>query len=209
MMQPLRLRWRSITVLAVALLGLTGLAGAVARGVQPGDRIEFEMVPSASAEEAGCLADARAHVTVETVGANQHMTVNIEGAPADTGFVLFVIQVPNFPFGMSWYQGDVDTGPDGTGSETFIGRFNEETFVVAPDTAPAPVVHDTDADSNPATGPVHTFHLGLWFDVVDDAVNAGCGDATTPFNGDHTAGIQALSTRNYPDEEGPLRQLAA
>ena len=209
MMQPLRLRWRSITVLAVAVLGLTGLAGAVAQGAQPGDMIEFDMVPSASAEEAGCLADARAHVTVETVGANQHMTVNIEGAPADTGFVLFVIQVPNFPFGMSWYQGDVDTGADGTGSEEFVGRFNEETFVVAPGTAPAPVVHDADAVSNPATGPVHMFHLGLWFDVVDDAIAAGCGDATTPFNGDHTAGIQALSTRNYPDEEGPLRQLAA
>jgi hypothetical protein len=64
-----------------------------------------------------------------------------------------------------------------------------------------------DAAENPATNPVHTFHLGLWFNSPDDAAAAGCPDDVTPFNGDHTAGIQALSTRNFPDDQGPLRQL--
>jgi hypothetical protein len=36
---------------------------------------------------------------------------------------------------------------------------------------------------------------------------AGCSDTVTPFNGDHTAGIQVLSTRNFADDMGPLRQL--
>jgi hypothetical protein len=44
----------------------------------------------------------------------------------------------------------------------------------------------------------------LWF---DSPAAAGCAGTTTPFNGDHTAGIQALSTRNFPDDQRPLRQL--
>jgi hypothetical protein len=40
------------------------------------------------------------------------------------------------------------------------------------------------------------------------AAAAGCPSTVTPFNGDHTAGIQVLSTRNFDDDQGPLRQLA-
>ena len=50
-------------------------------------------------------------------------------------------------------------------------------------------------------------HLGLWFNSPKDAVAAGCAGATTPFNGEHDAGVQALSTRNFPDLAGPLRQV--
>ena len=86
-----------------------------------------------------------------------------------------------------------------------------ETFIVAPGVAMAPVVHDDgpfpDADMNPATPPVHTYHLGLWFNSPDDAAAAGCANTVTPFNGDHTAGIQVLNTSNFPDDQGPLRQL--
>jgi hypothetical protein len=85
-----------------------------------------------------------------------------------------------------------------------------QTFIVANGTAPAPVVHDQqpfpDANSNPATAPVHTFHLGLWFNSPAEAVAAGCPGNETPFNGDHTAGIQVLSTRNFDPDQGPLRQ---
>jgi hypothetical protein len=50
-----------------------------------------------------------------------------------------------------------------------VGRFNIETFIVAqpPGGQPAPVVHNQppfpDASTNPATEPIHTYHLGLWF----------------------------------------------
>lgn len=55
--------------------------------------------------------------------------------------------------------------------------------------------------------PVHTFHLGLWFNDPADAVKAGCAGSVTPFNGDHNAGTQVLSTRNFDDAQGPLRML--
>src|SRR5207249_11374360 len=85
------------------------------------------------------------------------------GLPAHTNFDFFVIQVPNPPFGLSWYQGDIETDDFGRAHQRFIGRFNLETFIVAPGQAPAPVVHNVDAPTNPATPPVHTYHLGLWF----------------------------------------------
>ncbi len=68
---------------------------------------------------------------------------------------------------------DIETDDDGSASQRFIGRFNIETFIVAPGSAPAPVVHDQppfpDASENPATFPVHTSHLGLWFNSPADA----------------------------------------
>jgi hypothetical protein len=82
-----------------------------------------------------------------------------------------------------------------------------ETFIVAPGSGPAPVVHHQpipDANTNPATGPVHTYHVGLWFGSPDAAAAAGCPNSVTPFNGEHNAGIQALSTRNL---QGPLRRI--
>ena len=93
-----------------------------------------------------------------------------------------------------------------------MGRFNAETFVIAPDRGHAPVVHDDgpypDASANPTFGPVHTFHLGLFFDSPEDAGRAGCPETVMPFNGEHRAGIKALSTRQFPDRRGPLREVA-
>ena len=121
-----------------------------------------------------------------------------------------MIQVPNAPFGLSWYQGDIETNRHGRGHQRFIGRFNEETFIVAPNAAPAPQVHSNafpDAQTNPQTGPVHTYHLGLWFNSPADAVKAGCPGGVTPFNGEHNAGVQVLNTSNFPDLEGPLLKV--
>jgi hypothetical protein len=169
--------------------------------------ISFDLVRSAAAENANCLPDARGQVKIISLGPVELMRVEVSGLPPKTEFDFFVIQVPNAPFGLSWYQGDIETNGAGKGQQLFIGRFNIETFIVAPGVAPAPVVHDTDAASNPATAPVHTFHLGLWFNSPEDAAAAGCPAAVTPFNGDHTAGIQVLSTRNFANDQGPLRQL--
>src|SRR3982750_2849566 len=91
-----------------------------------------------------------------------------------------------------------------------IGRFNIETFAVAPNTAPAPNTHPgKDATSTPPSGPIPTSHVGFWFNSPADAVKAGCSGNVTPFNGDHTAGVQAMSTRNFADDNGPLRQLVS
>jgi hypothetical protein len=207
--------------LAVAVLAVSIASGSVSPNTAGktkavGDRITFNMVPSAAA--AGCLPNAGARVTVTATGPVEVMDVFTHGLPANTEFDFFVIQVPNTPFGLSWYQGDIENNNNGAnvdnnGHGHFVGRFNIETFIVAPNSAPAPVVHDQppfpDASSNPSTAPVHTFHLGLWFNNPADAVKAGCSGNVTPFNGDHNAGIQVLSTRNFANNQGPLRQLSS
>jgi len=135
------------------------------------------------------------------------LKVTVGGLPPKTDFDFFVIQVPNKPFGMSWYQGDIETNRFGVGSGTFIGRFSIETFVVAPGVAEAPLTFDNafPSDSpNPDTGPIQMYHLGLWFNSPDDAAKAGCPNTVTPFNGEHDAGPQILNTSNFPDLQGPL-----
>lgn len=172
-----------------------------------GQRASFSLVRSARAESFGCLAHAAADVTVESLGPVEVMDVSVRGLPPRTEFDLFVIQHPNAPFGLAWYQGDIETDATGRGHQRFIGRFSDETFIVAPGGTSAPAVHHNafpDAQLNPATGPVHPFHLGVWFNAAADAVKAGCPNDVTPFNGAHNAGVQALSTRNFPDLEGPL-----
>jgi hypothetical protein len=206
--------WRLVGLLTLIGLFLGGLVGtAVAQSKPPKRTVKFHMVRSAAAENGNCLSDARGRVTVTSLGPVEVMLVEVTGLPPNTEFDFFVIQLPNAPFGLAWYQGDIETDAEGEGSQLFIGRFSIETFIVAqpPGDRPAPVVHDQppfpDADKNPATEPIHTFHLGLWFGSPAAAAEAGCPNTVTRFNGDHTAGIQALSTRNFPDLEGPLRQL--
>jgi hypothetical protein len=191
-----------------------GLAGTVSqpfRKDRDDKRTHFEMVRSTASVNAGCLPDAHARVRIESEGPVEVMTVDVFGLPPNTDFDFFVIQVPDSPFGLSWYQGDIETDREGRGHGTFIGRFSVETFIVAPGVAPAPVVfNDTpfpDVDMNPQTGPVHTYHLGLWFNAPADAAAAGCSGGVTPFNGEHNAGVQALSTRNFEPDEGPLRRV--
>jgi len=63
--------------------------------------------------------------------------------------------------------------------------------------------------TNPATPPVHTYHLGLWFSDPADAAAAGCPGTVTPFEGNHQAGIQVFNTSNFGTEAatGPLSQF--
>ncbi len=177
------------------------------------NRIDFQMVRSAGAVAANCIQNAHAAVRVASLGPVEAMIVDIGGLPPNIELDLFVIQNPDAPFGMAWYQGDIETDANGEGHQLFVGRFNIETFIVAqpPGGQPAPVVHNRppfpDASMNPATEPIHTYHLGLWFGSPRGAQAAGCPATVTRFNGEHNAGIQALSTRNFGKLNGPLRQL--
>jgi hypothetical protein len=191
---------------------LLAAAGALLLAWSPAaaQGINFDLVRSAGAENANCLLDAEGSVSVTPHEQAEVMKIDVKGMPPNTTFDVFVIQLPNGPFGMSWYQGDIQTNSRGVGHGVFLGRFNIETFIVAPGPGPAPVVHTDpipDASTNPATGPVHTYHVGLWFDSSDAASAAGCPASVTPFNGEHNAGIQALSTKQFPDTQGPLSQL--
>ena len=62
---------------------------------------------------------------------------------------------------------------------------------------------NADANEGVKFAPIHTFHLGVWFADPKDAKDAGCSNTSTPFDGDHEAGIQALSSRNFTGG-GPL-----
>jgi hypothetical protein len=208
-----KLSKRISAVAGATVLAAAGAATIAVTGAAAGTSVtqtSFHMVRSATAVGAGCLKGAQARVTIRSQGPVEVMRVSADHLPRNTDFDLFVIQVPNAPFGISWYQGDLESNGRGHAEGTFIGRFSIETFAVAPNVAPAPQVHSSpipDATANPSFGPVHTYHLGLWFNSPSDATAAGCPGATTPFNGDHTAGVQALSTRNFGDQTGPLRQL--
>jgi hypothetical protein len=188
-------------------LAMAGAPRAGAQAPAPDGLIRFDLRRSAAVSAAGCLPHAVANVSVKSLGEVEIMSVKASGLPPNTGFDLFVIQLPNAPFGLSWYQGDMESDPQGRAQGTFIGRFNEETFIVAPGSGVAPRVHDADAAANPQTAPVHTFHVGLWFNSPAEALAAGCPGSVTPFNGDHTAGIQALSTNQFAKTNGPLRAL--
>ena len=170
--------------------------------------VTFDMVVSGGAR--ACLPNATGHVTITPAGPVEIMDVVVEGLPPNTEFDFFVIQVPKAPFGVSWYQGDIETNAHGRGHERFVGRFSIETFSVAPGSAPAPLVFNgpfPDATINPPFNPIQMYHLGLWFGSPQAAQAAGCPATVTPFNGEHNAGIQVLNTSNFPDDFGPLRQV--
>jgi len=175
------------------------------------DNFTFNMIRSTAATAAGCLPNAKGRVTIHPGGPVENMHVEVSGLPANVDFDFFVIQVPDKPFGMAWYQGDIQTDSNGNGAGDFVGRFSIETFVVAPGVAAAPDSFPNgpfpDATVNPATNPIQMYHLGLWFNQTSDAAAAGCGATETPFNGTHTAGVQALSTRNFLPLFGPLRKV--
>jgi hypothetical protein len=172
------------------------------------DSVRFDMVVSAGAKS--CLPNASATVQITPAGPVEIMDVTVQGLPPNAEFDFFVIQVPKAPFGISWYQGDIETDENGRGHRQFIGRFSIETFAVAPGSAPAPVVFNgsfPDASLNPPFNPIQMYHLGLWFGSPSTAQAAGCPASVTPFNGEHNAGIQVLNTSTYPDDHGPLRSV--
>lgn len=195
-------------LLSAALCVTAGIAGLTAGPASAGS-LFFKMQPSKGVLT--CLPKAVGNVTVSSIGQAENMHVVVRNLPPNTNFDFFVIQTPDFPFGLSWYQGDIKTDASGVGVADFVGRFNVETFIVAPGSEVAPAAHTTgafpDAVTNPATAPVHTFHLGLWFNSPNAAAKAGCNPAVTPFNGEHNAGVQVLNTAQFPKEWGPLGRL--
>ncbi|MBZ5570283.1 MAG: hypothetical protein LAO09_00205 [Acidobacteriia bacterium] len=194
------------TILTIALATAMGFLGTATRAfAAASDLNAFKLVVSSGA--ASCLPAAQGRVTIHDLGPVQNMHVEVGGLPANTEFATFLIQVPNKPFGLVWYQGDIITDRHGHGIGDFTGIFSQETFINAPGVAPAPSVFPDDATSNPATAPIQIYHLGLWFADSNDASKAGCAATVTAFDGDHQAGIQVLNTSNFTDDHGPLLNL--
>jgi hypothetical protein len=206
----------TMTASAIAVMALAGaafktLAADTLTCNKSGKACRFNMVRNAGLP-AGCLLHAKGRVSILAGGPAEKIIVSVDGLRPNTDYDFFVIEVPKAPFGLAWYQGDVETDADGHGTQIFEGRFNQETFIVAQPGAlpPAPQVHDIppfpDAvfGQTQQVGPIHTFHMGLWFNSPADAASVGCSDKVTPFNGEHHAGVQVLNTSTFDDQQGPL-----
>jgi hypothetical protein len=190
----------SIRHLAVILAGgLLGLAGFAAGPARANDTFSFPLIVSAGAES--CLPEANGTVTLNSLGIVEEMHIQVNFLPANTDFDVFVIQQPNAPFGLAWYEGDILTDSSGSGVTDLIGRFQFGTFIVAPGSTAAPVTQTKgpfpDASSNLGKeGPVQLYHVGIWFDSPQEALKLGCTPTlvTTPFNSEHQGGIQVLNS---------------
>ena len=175
----------------------TAAAGAVVASPRS-DSFSFRLMPSSPAI-AACLLHAGGRVTHSRGAHNFLLVVSFQGWPAKAGFDLFVIQQPTAPFGVSWYQTDVNADRHGNGSATVRGIFNKETFSVSP-------------GGTTTFAPTHQYHLGLWFNNPNKPFNLGCEPGApqaivTPFNGAQHAGIQVLNTAQFPVDAGPLSHV--
>ena len=185
-------------VLAVAVVAAVGV-GTAAGSTTPAvtSSFPFKLVPATGITK--CLPKASGHVTITTGSLNDTMVVTVTGMPPNAGFDLFVIQQPAKPFGVSWYQTDVQANSSGTGSATVRGVFDSETFSVSP-------------GGTTTFSPTHQYHLGLWFNDPNVPFKLGCepgatSPVITPFNGEQDAGIQVLNTSNFPVAAGPLSHV--
>src|SRR4051794_25483506 len=89
---------------ASSILALAATA-ATALPAQAAEFTNFRMVRSPALNAVpGCAPNATATVKISSKGATEIMTVEANGLPPNTDFDFFVIQVPNAPFGMAWYQ---------------------------------------------------------------------------------------------------------
>lgn len=198
------MRTKFLTAVLAVVAGITSVAPQA--NAAAGDSTTFSLKVSTGA--AACLStNAGGRVTISNLGPVQNMHVEIFNMPAKTEFALFLLQVPKSPFGLTWYQGDIETNGDGRGVGDFTGIFSKETFIQAPNVAPAPAIFPDNATVNPATRPVQIYHLGLWFADPNDASAATCPANVTNFDGDHNAGIQVLNTSNFADNHGPLLNI--
>ena len=113
-MRHLPKRLTVVVAALVAIVGAASIAFASVSASPSGGRVfAFRMVRSATAVSARCLQRAEAFVTIESTGPVEVMKVKASHLPRNTDFDLFVIQVPNAPFGVSRYQGDLQTNSTG------------------------------------------------------------------------------------------------
>jgi hypothetical protein len=187
---------------AAGVLALTmGLTAASATSSptpqQSSGPFSFALQPSPNI--AACLPHAGGRVTITPGSQNDRMRVSVHGMPRNAGFDLFVIEQPNKPFGVSWYQTDIQANDEGNGGATVRGIFDRETFSVSP-------------GGTTTFAPTHQFHLGLWFNNPNTPFRLGCepgatSPIVTPFNGEQKAGVQALNTAQFPVDAGPLSHV--
>lgn len=198
--------WLFLAIVALALVVGVPIASAAASPrvqaqAQHKNAFTFPLVPTNAAIK-GCLPRAQGKATIERGNLNDELTLHVDHLAPNTGYDLFVIEIPHAPFGIAWYQSDLETNHEGEGDVSVRGIFNVETFSVSQPKSPTTTF-----------SPTHQYHLGLWFNDPNVPFKLGCepGATTptiTPFNGEQHAGIQVLNTSTFPDNAGPLSHVA-
>ncbi len=210
-MSKLFTRWLSglsLIVLVALALAACGTSANAASGTSSNtdlsqDRsaaFSFNLIPSPGIT--ACLPNAKGTAQIFKNSQNDTLKIHVSGLAKSTGYDLFVTELPNKPFGISWYQSDLETNGNGEGDVSVVGIFNDETFSVS--------------TGGPTTTfkATHQFHLGLWFNDPEVPFKLGCeagqsAPVVTPFNGEQHAGIQVLNTANFPNGAGPLSHVSA
>jgi hypothetical protein len=145
--------------------------------------VRFKLAPS-NDQLAKCMPKVKVDVAValETDAKGFDVfDVKMYGAPPNTSFTVFLLEVPASPFGAAEYIGDVNTDKKGTGVAE-LKLIVEEGFsstIVGKDRVRKELNH-----------------VGMWFaDPKDDDFCLGKGAGpVTPFDGDNEAGIQAFNS---------------
>jgi hypothetical protein len=176
-------------LMLICALSLTLVFNGQGQGNQQ-QPFRFSLVP-ASAKIASCLPNATAEVTVfpkSDVLGTDTLDLTASGLPPNTDFVVFLTQNPAAgtpPFGAVQYMGDFTTNSSGRGSvriNAIIIEAFSSTLVTA-----GGITTRVRQDLN---------HVTVWF--ADPAGDDVCfGPATTPFDGDGTAGPAVLSSNNF------------
>jgi hypothetical protein len=182
-----------ITPMVQAQMG-PPVAGAVTKST-------FQLFPNP--KFLACLSGTKgtpaAKVTVVQGKLNDTLTLKLSHVKPNLDFDLFTTQRtnllangtadPNFTnFGLAWYQSDVQANKQGSATVKIQTILVDEIFGFDPDVA---------------LNPTNTFHVGIWFNNPADA--AACGfTGTTPFNGEHNAGPNAMMSVPGADQLGPL-----
>lgn len=147
------------------------------------DNLQFELTPS-SQQLADCMPDATLVVTVKPASdkkGSDIFDIRAHNLPPNRDFPIFLLQQAGAPFGAAEYIGDVSTNEKGNGHNTLkliVGEAFSSTIV------------------NGARVRVDLNEIGVWFaDPGDDDFCLGNGaGATTPFDGDGVAGVQAFNS---------------
>jgi hypothetical protein len=164
-------------------------------------RSTFQLLPNP--KFLSCLSGSKgtptAKVTVVQGNLNDTLVLSLSHVKPNLAFDLFTIQRtnllsngtvdPNFTnFGLAWYQSDVQANKQGNASVKIQTILVDQIFGFDPDVSLAPT---------------NTFHVGIWFNNPADAATCGF-TGTTPFNGDHNAGPNAMISVPGASGLGPL-----
>jgi hypothetical protein len=200
--------YKRILIFGVAMIALAAVPVLAQEDVGAAStvvKVTFNLALNPALFSSTCLEQSSkktptATVTVAKGKLNDTLTINLKNFKPGLDFDLFTVQNSPFDagfpgnFGLAWYQSDIHVGKSGSGSAKINTKLVNEIF-------------GFDPTAGVALLPTNTFHVGFWFDSPAEAADCVKSPpaATTPFNGMHNAGPNAMiSQPNAPDNLGPL-----